>query len=1371
MIGDFINEWLKKRVEESISAAGPRYTPEIDVNLPISKLFDALGRTQNFFDEIKLNLKKVKKAYFRNGLSDLPLDIKNNLSSLISDLHKMTQETFSQVSNIQPSPIEKIPLDFINKNIQTLHELSNNLLKKLQETKNNLFFRRDEGTSPNNNESKKFENIIYQWVRFISELRSFEHFINKPEIKLGNVLSLLLLGDAGTGKSHLFCDVARKRIQAGLPTILLMGQQFLEVKDPWSQIKELLQLPVNTSRDDFLGSLNSLAEVNNTRALILIDALNEGQGNKIWPDNIAPLLTTIKSYPRISIAVSVRSCYEQAIIPKEITNIIRFQHTGFAGQEHEAIPIFCEFYNIELPSFPTFAEEFQNPLFLKILCKGLQKEFGKAKFPRGLSGITAVFYKFLEKTNEKLANHKYLNYSNDTHLVQKIVYALAKKMAKNKLQWLSVEKAEKIIKKISPNQDSAKFLQYLVEEGLIIKNQTSDRKNPFNNISEVVYFAYQRFADHLIVEHLLNKYFDTKQPTQCFQPDAPLGFLTERSWQHSSLMSAICIQLPETRGIEFPELLLNQTVDSTIIKCFIESIIWRDPKSFTDRTDRLLCLLYECSLESGYLPEEILNMFLMVSTIPQHPYNADFLHNWLMPQEMATRDATWSTFLHSEYENSSHTIIHKLIDWAWFTKDKTHIDKESLLLYGTVLAWFLTTSNRVLRDRATKALANLFTNQLHTLEKLIDKFRNVNDVYVLERLLATAYGCVLRSTDITYITSLAKYIYDWIFNTDYQIPHILLRDYARCLIEYALGKESITAIDINKIKPPYRSDPPVIPTSGDIKDKKYKGRIHFSVMHDDFSRDLCIVNKWLSVKISEPIPQHPRDIFKEFRTQLGFAKVEKWQEWEKSYLNLITLIQNLKEESPELIELLRKNLNSEGQNSADESVSQRSAPQEEKPHEKLTALFSLLEQETQLKQDLYDALAEQEREFFETIIIPCLEKKIEPITVLRFDLRQAQRWTIKRAVDFGWIQKETNTSNKYRSSYKDYKNTILESSGNKYQWIACYELLARLADNFQYNEPFSDTPLNDKYDGPWQLGVRNIDPSCLLKSTKEKLNWRPSKSSWWFYEKYDFSNTPVDDVAWIKQSSDLPDVKSLLQRVNPENKSEWLLLNGHHDWTQETPLDEDSYDVPHRKIWYSIQSYLVKLADIEEIFRWSIKQKWWQHSDPSLGQVFLGEFCWAPAYRYNNHFSEQAGGWQQDTFNKQPKPIMRLTETYLNESAVHDFSTEETYHISLPKQFIVNQMNLTWKGVEGSYFDQGNNLIAFDPSIRQESSTMLLMNYQAFLKFLADNNYTVLWTIIGEKLIFGGHDEDWKGRLSLRGAYRLLNNKIDGKISSTFKPH
>ena len=88
--------------------------------------------------------------------------------------------------------------------------------------------------------------------------------------------------------------------------------------------------------------------------------------------------------------------------------------------------------------------------------------------------------------------------------------------------------------------------------------------------------------------------------------------------------------------------------------------------------------------------------------------------------------------------------------------DKSAVDDEVIRLVGILLAWFFTTSNRFLRDKATKAMVRIFESRLQVLRGVIELFVKVDDPYVTERLYAVAYGCAMRTTNYDALRALAQ---------------------------------------------------------------------------------------------------------------------------------------------------------------------------------------------------------------------------------------------------------------------------------------------------------------------------------------------------------------------------------------------------------------------------------------------------------------------------------------------------------------------------------------------------------------------------------------------------------------------------------------
>lgn len=53
--------WFKDRLDETISNAVPRYSPELNIELPIACIFESLGRTSKFYNQIKVLYGEIKR--------------------------------------------------------------------------------------------------------------------------------------------------------------------------------------------------------------------------------------------------------------------------------------------------------------------------------------------------------------------------------------------------------------------------------------------------------------------------------------------------------------------------------------------------------------------------------------------------------------------------------------------------------------------------------------------------------------------------------------------------------------------------------------------------------------------------------------------------------------------------------------------------------------------------------------------------------------------------------------------------------------------------------------------------------------------------------------------------------------------------------------------------------------------------------------------------------------------------------------------------------------------------------------------------------------------------------------------------------------
>lgn len=1317
------DDWLNEKNSQAIADLGGRYTPELNVKLEIAKIFDGLGRTNNFSDIFYSHI-----DYFL--ITGNKLHSCDAISSQLSEIGHSLREIANIYQKINFSKLDEIPINEFNKFVsscQTTIGGAESILWELQEKPEQA------------GETKHYNDNYSSTLRLLRELdyacNDLLTFINSTTVKLANNPFLLLEGKAGIGKSHLLADVIKNRIVSGYPSLLILGQQLTSDESPWSQIFKRLQLKI-TSRE-FLEKLNLYGKKTGKRVLIFIDAINEGNGNKFWNDNINSFVDEIRRFEWLGLIMSVRTTYRNVTISHESIERNNFEiheHIGFQNVELEAVSLFYDYYNIERPSSPNLNPEFKNPLFLKLLCEGIKKN-GLTKVPVGFNGISNILNFLVEGVNKSLSSPRKYDFDPSFPLVKDALNEIIKFKLEIGSNSISLKDAHLVVQSVVNDYVADKhFLSALIDEGLLTKGIV---RNDDNSTEEVVYVAFERFDDHLTVKFLLDEVKDIENE---FKADGRLKcyFHDECDFYiNSGIVEALSIQLPEKYGKELYEFLPEFRDNHKLIEAFIDSLIWRDIKAIDFEKIKPFINEHVFRFDNSF--DHFLETVISITGLVDHPFNANFLHVWLKDHTLPNRDSFWTTKL--KYKYSEESAFRHLIDWAWNRTDKTFISDESIELVATSLCWFLTSSNRELRDCSTKALVSLLEPRIPVLRKIIDKFYGVNDPYVWERIFAVALGCTLRTDNVKEIKFLAETVYQKVFCSEYVYPNILLRDYAREIIEFAnhLGLE-LESIELSKTRPPYNSIwPDVIPSRKELEslyDKDPYRTLWSSIMGGgDFSRYIIGTNynhsDWSGCKFNET-PIDRKQVYRIFKGKLTNQQKELYDATNP-------VIYDDKGEEIKFGDIKIKFGVAIG----------RKKPEEIKASKEL------------FKKSLsYELLSE-----FENDIEPYLDHNNKLLeTDKHFDLRLAEQFIFNRVVELGWDPEKHGYFDRQIGTGRGRRGSLQERIGKKYQWIAYYEYMARLADNFIRFEGYGDERKENLYQGPWEPYVRDIDPTILLKETgTTKIS---NQEMWWLNDEvFDWT---CSNENWVKSPTTITNPHALIE-VKDNNGDEWIVLESHPSWEEPKIIGNDDWGHPRKEVWCQIRSYIVKSEEFENFRCWAISQNFmgrWMPEATNRYELFNREFYWSEAFKFFR--SDYYGGsdWILVTDRESGSNIADVSVTSINYLWEEEFDQSKIESLTFlkPSNLIFEKMGLKSGEVEGSFNDKNGIMVCFAAEAVHASKPCLLVKKEPFLTMLSDNGFEIVWTLLGEKGVIGGSltSNHHYGRQEFSGAFYYEESQLTG---------
>ncbi len=1256
------HEWFEKKAAVIVNILGERFNTDFNVDTEASKhlsIFLQNHRALNYYNNKKRELSD-EIASLRWELDDL-YEYARKLSKFVDTIPDVDINTIHNVESWQSNISNEFETDLaeIEKQIETIqfdYEKIKDGDKKKAELGSYL------------NKLNKLKNLFY-WLE-----------LPKIEQNLLNNKMLIVEGRTGIGKTQLFANEAISLLNKEEDALLIIGSNCLSDINMLEQLKHNLRLKFEF--ENLIDILEVIGEAKGKIIPILIDALNESWKPQLWKLVLPILYQKVSDKNYVRLAISFRSEYHNSILPENFLkqeNVMKMEHKGFRDNPFEAAKKFLGYYGIPFTPLHMFNANIDNPLFLTLYCKTYQGD--EVELP-------ILYERLLEKANEKIHIKlakaiEIAGYEQSENLVLPIIQAIAKQTLFTGKRHFEKNEIESISVWNSLGLGARPFITQLIQEN-ILHDYESDGKN-------YVYFSFDQMNDYFSAKAILDM-FQTEEEIRNYISEKVLCIIDGeyKNWENKDLFVHVCALYAdkfEKECIDIIQDIKNKFEREDLFSVYIESFEWRRNIHFS--ISEILKLCNEYSLE----PSVLWNVFMNNSVKVNHMLNADGLHGVLKKYSLADRDYLWTIFINRR--NSDDDRIVQLIELYNKGEVLELADKEQIRLLLILFSWVLTASNRWLRDTTSKAMVEILKEHFEYIEYLLNLFADVNDPYVIQRLYGIAFGaCVKRNCNNKELfKSLVCFVYENIFNKDIVYPDILLRDYARLIIEQYLMEypDELQEYELKKITPQYKSTP-----ISDIDDQKY--------LNKDFKNGLY--------HILHSMRFEGMGMYGDFGRYVFQRAIRNFEVDEYKIFNY--------------------------------------------------AMYYIIN-------------------------------------------------------DLGYEGELFDNYDRFVNSFVYDRHHVLKTEriGKKYQWIAMYNILARISDYYPMKNRFSIEEENNSFDGPWEPYIRDFDPTlnkhnllcadapfftqvnehiretiqeiiCVKNdSSFDEKKWTKANSLFFKHQKEDLLLTDDEGIQWVVLSKYADTGRSNLAS---DKMMVWNWLYGYFVTDEQLTilkeyaskkvnlLNSDITTIPQTYTLYS-REYPWSTGS-KSILEWQ-----WRNIELNTGETKLvTKVVDEPQFsliddllkKYSGKVEEEGGDFESETDSDEGLKIQIVKKTYTREEQItievgrvlnatqdllweeeFDASKEEPLSYSHPCAEIINTLNLRQKKYDGYYYNAEGVLTAFDTDLTKQKAGLIIRK-DALDKFLDIKKLHLIWFVnaskeIHDKTLMITNYKDWTGLLEYTG--------------------
>lgn len=617
------------------------------------------------------------------------------------------------------------------------------------------------------------QKILYNWHNSHEEkdftsftLKFFQdNYIKFPELieewHRSQKQIVLFKGKAGMGKTHYVCATA-ERLCKKMNVYLLFGSRFSEEQDFETQLYSMMGIGENA-----LQKLNDKMKEEESNALIIIDALNEGATESFWNVAMKRMETLLKQYDRLKLLITYREDEDFDLsIP---CNIIELR--GFEDNTQEAIQKYFAHYQIDDTDGniqKRYFAEFSEPLFLTMFCIVASHDL---RYMMDDFTYSDLFHQYIKYRNDMVSN----GVDEDSH--RNVTENALMKFANYSLYYnqcsdISRQKARHYADQICRNRTwSNNLLNWILKENLMLSTGQQ---------GERLMFGYQKMGDFLMAD-----IFAHNKMTDAAKVDFILEKGTRR--EYASYRRFIIALLSEW---ELLPQLLERKIATKMHHLILASLRHHGKNDQVILEWMQTNNIYSVRILHDFLQDLTLEVFMVA-------------HHVLKSADIAHRDMAWSTMLNQEY--SYRLDAQRFADFIDIIPREDTDEGWSKIVI--LLCWMCTSPHPYVRGTIIRKLVEIFGKKPSMALFALNEFFDCNDPYVVQVVTCAIYGHLLRKRDEKEASEIANMILQFLYQNNKAPVDILVRQWS--MLTLALADElNETNTHLGAIKPPFSSENP-----------------------------------------------------------------------------------------------------------------------------------------------------------------------------------------------------------------------------------------------------------------------------------------------------------------------------------------------------------------------------------------------------------------------------------------------------------------------------------------------------------------------------------------------------------------------------------